>query len=71
MAYRITESMDFKIMIINFRKKAIVVLFLLCMKVKKRYIVISAMKSMTLCMGRTTNQRKVPKWLPYENYKSQ
>ena len=27
--------------------------------------------SMTVCMGRTTNQRKVPKWLPFENYKSE
>ena len=27
--------------------------------------------SMTVCMGRTTNQRKVPKWLPFKNYKSE
>ena len=27
--------------------------------------------SMTVCMGRITNQRKVPKWLPFENYKSE
>ena len=24
--------------------------------------------SMTVCMGRTANQRKVPKWLPFKNY---
>ena len=24
--------------------------------------------SMTVCMGRTTNQRKVPEWLPFKNY---
>ena len=27
--------------------------------------------SMAVCMGRTTNQRKVPKWLPFRNYKSE
>ena len=27
--------------------------------------------SMTVCMGRTTNQRKVPKWLPFKNYRSE
>ena len=27
--------------------------------------------SMTVCMGRTTSQRKVPKWLPFKNYKSE
>ena len=27
--------------------------------------------SMTVCMGRTTNQRKVSKWLPFKNYKSE
>ena len=26
---------------------------------------------MTVCMGRTTNQRKVPKWLPFKNYMSE
>ena len=27
--------------------------------------------SMTGYMGRIANQRKLPKWLPFENYKSQ
>ena len=27
--------------------------------------------SMTVCMGRITNQRKVPKWLPFKNCKSE
>ena len=27
--------------------------------------------SMSVCMGRTTYQRKVPKWLPFKNYKSE
>ena len=27
--------------------------------------------SMTVCMSRTTNQRKVPKWLSFKNYKSE
>ena len=35
-------------MIINFRKKATVALFLLCMKVKKRYISISHVNSLLL-----------------------
>ena len=26
---------------------------------------------MTVHMGRISNQRKVPKWLPFENYKSE
>ena len=37
--------MDFKKMLINFRKKVIVALFLLHVKVKKRYISICNMKS--------------------------
>ena len=27
--------------------------------------------SMTVCMGRIANQRKVPKWLLFKNYKSE
>ena len=27
--------------------------------------------SMTVCMGRIANQRKVPKWLPFKNYMSE
>ena len=27
--------------------------------------------STTVCMGRATNQRKVAKWLPFKNYKSE
>ena len=27
--------------------------------------------SMTVCMGGMTNQRKVPKWLPFKNYMSE
>ena len=52
-----------------------VALFLLCTeeikkrKVKKRYISIMQYEvSMTVYMGRIVNQRKVPKWLPFENY---
>ena len=26
--------------------------------------------SMTVCVGRVSNQRKVPKWLPFKNFKS-
>ena len=27
--------------------------------------------SVTVCMGRIANQRKIPKWLPFKNYKSE
>ena len=27
--------------------------------------------SKTVCMGRIANQRKIPKWLPFKNYKSE
>ena len=27
--------------------------------------------SMTVCMSRIANQREVPKWLPFKNYKSE
>ena len=27
--------------------------------------------SMTICMGMRANQRKKPKWLPFQNYKSE
>ena len=27
--------------------------------------------SVTVCMGMIANQRKVPKWLPFKNYKSE
>ena len=27
--------------------------------------------SMTVCIGRIVNQRKVPKWLPFKNYMSE
>ena len=40
--------MDFKKMPINFRKKITVALFLLCMKIKKRYTSICNMKSLRL-----------------------
>ena len=60
-------------MLINYRTKVAVALLLFCMKVKKRYMCkyMQYEVSMTICMGRTTNQRKVPKWLPFKNYKSE
>ena len=60
--------MDFNKMFINFRKKATVALIFLCMKVKKNYIAICNMKSLSLCMARIAFQRKVPKWLPFKNF---
>ena len=27
--------------------------------------------SITVCMGRIANQRKIPKWLPFKNYMSE
>ena len=56
-------------MLINFRKKVTVALFLLCMKVKEIHKYMQYEVSLTVCMDRTTNQRKVPKWLPFKNYK--
>ena len=29
------------------------------------------MKSLTAYVGRIANQRKIPKWLPFKNYKSE
>ena len=40
-------------------------------KVKKRYLSICDMKSMTVYIGSITNQREVTKWLPFKNYKSE
>ena len=50
----------------KFQKKRLVALFLLCMKVKKRYISICNTNSTTVYMGRITNQTKVPKWLSFK-----
>ena len=58
--------MNFKQMLLNFRKKRLVA-FLLCKfgkdETHKQYGV-----SVTVHMGRKANQRKVPKWLQFENY---
>ena len=61
--------MDFKKMLINFRKKVTVALFLLCIHEGKEEIhkYMQYEVSMTACMGRATNQRKVAKWLPFKN----
>ena len=67
---REVKSMDFKKMLINIRKKVTVALFLLCVKVKKRYTRKMPYEgSFTVCMGRIANQRKIPKWLPFKNYR--
>ena len=66
--------MDSKKSMIYFRKKVTAALFLLCMKVKNRYTYVysiySIYKSMSVCMGRIANQRRVPKWQPFKNNKS-
>ena len=61
--------MDFKKMLINFRKKGYSGIIPFVYEGKEEihkymqyeiYVIVST--------GRTTNQRKVPKWLPFKNY---
>ena len=64
--------MDFKKMLINFRKNGYSGIIPFVYEGKEgihNYMQYEV--SMTVCMGRTTNQRKVPKWLPFKNYKSE
>ena len=58
--------MDFKKMLINSRKKVTVALFLVGVGKEEIHKYIKYEVSMTVCMGRTTNQRKVPKWLTFK-----
>ena len=62
--------MNLKKMLTNFRKQVTVELFLLCMKVKKKYTSVHEV-SMTVSVGRIANQRKLPKWLPFKNHMSE
>ena len=58
-------------MLINFRKKGCsgIIPFVYADKEEiHRYMQYEV--SMTAYMGRIANQRKVPKWLPFKNYKS-
>ena len=64
--------MDFKKMLINFRKRGYSGIIPFVYEGKEeihKYMQYEV--SVTVCMGRTTIQRKVPKWLPFKNYKSE
>ena len=62
--------MDFKKMLINFRKKGYSdIIPFVCEGKEEIQKSMQYEVSMTVCMGRTTNQRKVPKCLPFKNYK--
>ena len=64
--------MDFKKMLINFRKKiySCIIPFVYEHKEKiHKYMQYEV--SMTVCMGRATNQIKGAKWLPFKNYWSE
>ena len=64
--------MYFKKMLINFRKKGYSGIIPFVYEGKReihKYIPYEV--SMTVSMCRTTNQRKIPKWLPFKNYKSE
>ena len=41
------------------------------LEINRRYLSICDMKSVTAYVGRIANQRKIPKWLPFKNYKSE
>ena len=62
--------MDFKKMFINFIKKSYSGIIPFVYEGKEeihKYMQYEV--SMTVCMGRIANQRKVPTWLPFKNYK--
>ena len=59
-------------MLINFRKKGYSSIIPFVYEGKdKIHKYMQYEVSMTVCMGRATIQRKVPKWLPFKNYKSE
>ena len=63
--------MDLKKMLINFTKKVTVAVPFVYEGKDEIHKYMQYEVSMTVCMGRTTNQRKVPKWLPFKNYMSE
>ena len=63
--------MDFKKMLIIFRKKGYRGIIPFGYEGKEEIHKYMFEVSMTVYNGRTTNQRKVPKWLPLKNYKSE
>ena len=69
---REVKSMDFKKMLINFRNKGYSDIIPFVYEGKKEiHQYMQYEVSMTDCMGRIANQRKIPKWLPFRNYKSE
>ena len=64
--------MDFKKMLIHFREKGYSSIIPFVYEVKdKIHKYMQYEVSMTVCMGRATNQRNVVKWLLFKNYKSE
>ena len=64
----VKEYMNFKKMLINFRKKGYSGIILLVHVGKEEILKhIQYEVSTTVCIGRIENQRKVPKWLPCKN----
>ena len=64
--------MDFKKMFTNSRKKGCIGIIPFVYEGKEEiHKYMQYQVSMTVWMGRTTNQRKVPKWLPFKNYHSE
>ena len=58
-------------MLTNFRKKGYSgIISSVCEGKQEIHKYMQYEVSMTVCMSGTTNQRKVPKWLPFKNYKS-
>ena len=68
MASRSKGYMDFKKMLINFRKKCYRGIIPFVYEGKEEiYKYMQYEVSMTVYMGSNANQRKVPKWLPFKN----
>ena len=64
--------MDFKKMLINFRKKGYSSIIPFVYEGEEEmHKYMQCEVSMTVCMGRATNQSKVAKWLPFKNCKSE
>ena len=64
--------MNFKKMFINFRKKGYSDIIPFVYEGKEEvYKYMQYEVPLTVCVGRISNQRKLPKWLSFKNYKSE
>ena len=64
--------MNFKKILINFRKKGYSGIILFVYEGKEEiHKYMQHEVFMTICVGWIANQRKVPKWLSFKNYKSE